>query len=598
VPDALNTDGFTRRRALALGAAGGMSGLLVWSGAAEAAGRLPSVRAAGLALPRGAVPAGGRAGTVIRTAQPFDLVGLRGVDLRGAGAELRVRRRGRPWSPWVPLGAGADHAPDRPKAAAASDPVWAGGADELQLRARRAVHGGRLQLITAPAVSGHAEARAAARAATPRAGGLPPIIPRSAWGAEKVPPRAEPSYGAVQLAFVHHTVSANAYRPEDSPRIVLSIAKYHRDSNGWNDIGYNFLVDMYGQVFEGRAGGIDQAVIGAQAGGWNSQSTGIATIGDFDKTTLPEPAVAVLSRLIAWKLSLHGAPTSGTVSLVSGGGRENRYPYGQQVTLERVSGHRDGCSTDCPGDLLYGQLDELRRRVAAIGPIAVTSASASATLRADATRVRFGEDAVLRGQVLRADGAPAADVPVSIQKRTSTGGWARVAGARTATDGTYEARVSWKREAGLRAQAQLAPGTAGRVRSSVVAVGLDVVVSVLAPGESSRVQAGHSVAVRGSIGPSGPVRIVIERQVPSGRWVPAGRVGARVSKTTFAATVPLQKPALYRLTAVAGTAKAPVSAPPIFVRAVRRASSVSGSQGGASASVAPPPGTAGGVAAP
>ena len=75
---------------------------------------------------------------------------------------------------------------------------------------------------------------------------------------------------------MHHTVTTNDYGPEDSAGIVLGIARYHRDSNGWNDLGYNFLVDKYGQVFEGRAGGIDAPVIGAQAQGYNSVSTGIA----------------------------------------------------------------------------------------------------------------------------------------------------------------------------------------------------------------------------------------------------------------------------------------------------------------------------------
>jgi hypothetical protein len=414
-----------------------------------------------------------------------------------------------------------------------------------------------------------------------------------------VPPRAQPSFGSVQLAFVHHTVSANAYTREDSARIVLAIAKYHRDSNGWNDIGYNFLVDQFGQIFEGRAGGIEAAIVGAQAGGWNSQSTGMATIGDFTTVALPEAAMAALAHLIAWKLTLHAVPTSGAVTLVSGGGKENRYPYGQSVTLQRVSGHRDGCHTDCPGTTLYGQLDALRARVAALGP--VTSAQPRATLGADAPRVRFGEQAVLRGKVLLGDGSPAVDVPVSVQKRTSTGGWAKVAGARTAADGSYEARVAYKREAPMRAQARVAPGTAGRVVSGVLTVGLDGVVSVLAPAGQSRVQAGRSVAMRGSVGPSGPVRIVVERQERGGRWVPAGQVRASVTKTTYAAAIPLRKAALYRLTAVAGPSAAPVRAAPIYVRAVRQAASVKGDQGGAAASVTTPaPGVApgGGVGPP
>ena len=62
---------------------------------------------------------------------------------------------------------------------------------------------------------------------------------------------------------------------------MLGICRYHRDSNGWNDIGYNFLVDKYGQIFEGRAGGSTRPVIGAQAQGYNSHSTGIACLGTF-----------------------------------------------------------------------------------------------------------------------------------------------------------------------------------------------------------------------------------------------------------------------------------------------------------------------------
>ena len=139
-----------------------------------------------------------------------------------------------------------------------------------------------------------------------------------------------PSYGEVQAAFVHHTVTANDYAPQDSAGIVLGIAKYHRDTNGWNDIGYNFLVDQYGQVFEGRAGGIDQAVVGAQAQGYNCHSTGVAALGTFSVGA--DPGAGAGRR---WPASSAGSSRS-TASPVAGRGRRsspaaaslNRYPAG------------------------------------------------------------------------------------------------------------------------------------------------------------------------------------------------------------------------------------------------------------------------------
>jgi hypothetical protein len=553
----------TRRRALAIGGAAGLTSLLPIPRGAWARGR-PGLHSFGLDVPDRALTDG----SVLHAPRRFDLVGVRGDALVGSGLEVRVRRRGADWSPWVPIGAGVDHAPDHPLHLPASDPVWAGGADELQLRAKRELAGLRLKFVSVPAAGSGIHAQAAqAQAFQPASGAAPTIIERADWGAAQAPPRALPAYGTVELAFVHHTVNANDYKPEDSARIVLGIAKYHIDHNGWNDIGYNFLVDRYGQVFEGRAGGIDQAVIGAQAGGWNSKSTGIANIGTYTSTPLGADAEAVLARLIAWKLSLHAVPLSGSVRLISGGGTENRYGYGTAVTLNRVSGHRDGCKTDCPGATLYGQLDELRGRVAALsGSFAVIP---RVTLAVAATQVLYGDAARCSGRLSQPDGTPIVGAAVSVQKQVKGGEWVPVAKAKTKGDGSWAAPVTWRKTGVLRAVAKLADSTS--VRSAQTTVTVLTAVRVSTPAMRSRVHAPGSVIVAGTVGPSGNVTIHLERQLAGGRWVPAGNVSAKLKGHNFSAKIRLTKPALYRLVARGGTATHPSVAPTFYVRAVRKA---------------------------
>jgi hypothetical protein len=196
--------------------------------------------------------------------------------------------------------------------------------------------------------------------------GQPRIIARRAWARHDSPPAYPPEYGTVQIAFVHHTDTPNGYSPSEVPELIRSIYVYHRFSNGWNDIGYNFVVDRFGRIFEARAGGIDEPVIGAQAGGYNGFSTGIALLGDYEAARISSAAREALQRLIAWKLSLHGAPVLGelTVKCEVGGSQYSRFPARSAVTLSRVSGHRQADATSCPGDALYGQLREVRRLAA------------------------------------------------------------------------------------------------------------------------------------------------------------------------------------------------------------------------------------------
>src|SRR5919204_5901495 len=342
----------TRRRALALGAATGLGSLLARP--LSAFGRTASARPRGFGMNVRPADFEGGLSRVLRAPGRFDVLGVRAPRGVHGALEVRVRRRGGRWGGWVPLAVHGDHAPDTGTGERASDPVWAGGCDELQLRTRAPLRRAlRVHFVAVPAVSPRRRRAqtAAAKQTSPQPGTPPPIIPRSAWGGDSVPPRAAPEYGVVQMAFVHHTVTANDYTADQSGSIVLGIAKYHRDTNGWNDIGYNFLVDKYGQVFEGRAGGVEQAVVGAHAQGYNDQSTGVALLGTFSDEGIPEPAMAAVAQLLGWKMSLHGVPCEGGLTVISGGGSLNRYSAGTPVAMQRISGHRDGDKTSCPGDV-------------------------------------------------------------------------------------------------------------------------------------------------------------------------------------------------------------------------------------------------------
>jgi hypothetical protein len=319
--------------------------------------------------PHGAVAASGHVvSRPLRAPRRFSLVGLRWRGRIEPAIRLRVRRAGSRWTRWIALTGAPDGAPD-PRSGEArasrssSSPVWVGSADWVQYRLSRPVPGLRLHFVRV--------SRNGWRPRTHRAqAGQPAIQPRSTWDpADQCPPRTAPQYGDVQVAFVHHTVSLNDYQPADVPSIILGICRFHRNSNGWNDIGYNFLVDKFGTLWEGRAGGIDQPVVGAQAQGFNSQSTGIANIGTFDDVPETDAALNAMAQLIRWKLPLTGAPTAGTTTLVSAGGSDNRYPAGTRVTLDRVSGHRDVDATDCPGGDLYNQLPQLRALVGSVAPV-------------------------------------------------------------------------------------------------------------------------------------------------------------------------------------------------------------------------------------
>ncbi len=169
----------------------------------------------------------------------------------------------------------------------------------------------------------------------------------------------------MRLAIVHHTATPSVYSSDQAAAIVRGIDVYHVKGNGWNDIGYNFLVDRYGHVFEGRYGGVTKNVIGAHALGFNTGSVGIALIGNYMTDRPTQAQLQALERLIGWRLDLaHVDPTS-TLTYASNG--SERYRAGTPVKLRAVSGHRDTGFTSCPGTNLYALLGQVARAARGIG---------------------------------------------------------------------------------------------------------------------------------------------------------------------------------------------------------------------------------------
>jgi hypothetical protein len=275
----------------------------------------------------------------------FQMVGVRWEG--GGRVRLRARSTSGAWTRWVAL--------------SRTEPVWTGPARRVRLRRSGDVRDLAVTFVTSP------------RARTTRPGTIvpalavrPSIVTRSGWHADESLRRAAPTYAPeLKMVFVHHTDTATSAPCSESARIVRGIYAYHVRANGWNDIGYNFLVDKCGTVFEGRYGGMTKPVIGAQTKGFNTGSAGIAVIGTYTAARPPHAAVAALERLIAWRLDVAHVNPKARVEMTSAG--NPRYRAGRHVVMNVVSGHRDGYPTSCPGSALYALLPRIRAAAQSIG---------------------------------------------------------------------------------------------------------------------------------------------------------------------------------------------------------------------------------------
>jgi N-acetylmuramoyl-L-alanine amidase len=314
--------------------------------------RLCLIAAAGAAL---AAPALARAGDVVMRVVPLDgrapaaagapaHFNMLAFKWAGGGAvTFRARvARGR-WSDWQP---------------ADGDPTWTGAAVAFQVRRHGAVRDLRAYELWSRVDAQPVRALAGA--------GEPAIVTRSGWNADEEIVRGKPIVAPrLKLAVVHHTANSNDYTRAEAAAIVRGIEDYHVQGNGWNDIGYNFLVDRFGDVFEGRAGGMTRNVIGAHAEGFNSGTVGVALIGNFQNATPSKAMQDALVKLLAWRLDLAHVDPLSTVAYTSGGNA--KFAAGKVVTLRAISGHRDTGPTDCPGNDAYAILSTVAKQVAATG---------------------------------------------------------------------------------------------------------------------------------------------------------------------------------------------------------------------------------------
>jgi hypothetical protein len=291
---------------------------------------------------------------------------LVGIHWRGEGrVAFRTRSLEGRWSGWRPAAPEEGDGPTPGTAEAGrragwrvGSPWWVGPSDRIETRTSGAVSRVRAYLVWSTE-SGVPYRRLAATEA-------PAIVPRAFWGADESIRRAQPSYApAIRFAVVHHTAGRNDYTRAQAAAVVKAIQLYHVRANGWNDIGYNFLVDRFGTIYEGRFGGMERNVVGAHALGFNKGSVGVAVLGTFGNGAPPQAAQDAVARLLAWRLDVaHVDPTS-ALSFVSGG--SDRFPTGVPVQLGAVSGHRDTGRTECPGGALYARLGAIAAAARAIG---------------------------------------------------------------------------------------------------------------------------------------------------------------------------------------------------------------------------------------
>ncbi|GEL95163.1 cell wall-binding repeat-containing protein [Cellulomonas composti] len=310
--------------------------------------------------------------TPASTTAGFDVLGVTWSDQRADVTRVLVRtREAGTWSDWTPVDLDAEQ-PDAgtPEAATnrpGTEPMVRSGSDGLQVRVETATGAAPAGLAATLVDVGLEQAAREGTTLVPSESGLAPsrlapsLVTRAQWHADESLRKPILWNSTIKAVVVHHTVNSNTYSQAQAPALVRGIYLYHIKGRGWSDVGYHFLVDRFGTVYEGRAGSIDKIPLGVHSGGFNTDTIGIAMIGDFTSYTPPDAALRSVAQVAAWKLATYGRDPLGTAILTAREGSTHpiRKP-GWTGPLPTIMGHRDAGSTACPGQLLYNRLNLVR----------------------------------------------------------------------------------------------------------------------------------------------------------------------------------------------------------------------------------------------
>lgn len=401
---------------------------------------------------------------------PFSMVALTAADFTGTTARVRAQRPDGSWGRWYEAehldGVGEEGAPRE-----GTEPVFVGRTNHVQIAVTRPVGASRTGgqtagapkpglgyipanveqptaptfnavLISPPTAPVDTQWEPPSAATIP--GQAPNIIDRGQWGADDGLRCGNTVYdNGVRAGVVHHTAGSNDYSPGDSAGIVRSIYEYHTRTLGWCDIAYNALVDRYGQVFEGRAGGLTRPVEGAHTGGFNANTWGVAMIGDFTMEPPTPIQLRTTGRLLGWRLGLDHVDPRGTVVLASAGGNFTTFARGATPTLPTIFTHRDVGNTECPGNAAYAVMNLLRDTAARFnappGPISLADSLRGGAILAKWAAI--GGDASALGSPTSPE-ASGGDNSRYVNFQKGAMYWSPESGAEPVTGAIYDAWAS------------------------------------------------------------------------------------------------------------------------------------------------------------